>query len=240
MNFVSKLMSVSFAWIGNRTLEKVKQARYVAHRHPKVFDWGWKSTNYNRIAIVNFLISKTNGWDSAYLEIGCAGNELFDSVASGNKVGVDPALGGTERKTSDEFFAKNQRKFDVIFIDGLHEYEQVRRDAINALECLNDKGWIAFHDFLPSNWKEHHVPRLQEAWTGDCWKLAIELSKASGVNFKILKIDHGVGLLQKTSKNFSVPDMKLGLIDAEFATFVETVDDLPLINVDEAVKLIKS
>lgn len=240
MNFISKLMSVSFAWIGNKILETFKQVRFAAHRHPKVFDWGWNTTRYNRIAIVNFLISRTKGWNSAYLEIGCAGNVLFDAVASGDKTGVDPALGGTERTTSDEFFAKNNKKFDVIFIDGLHEYDQVRRDAINALECLNDNGWIAFHDFLPSNWKEHHVPRLQEAWTGDCWKLAIELSKASGVDFKIIKIDHGVGLLQKTSQNYSVPDLKSELLDAEFATFVECVGKLPLINVDEAVKVIKS
>ena len=40
-------------------------------------------------------------------------------------------------------------KFDVIFIDGLHEYEQCQRDCLNSMKFLNDGGIILFHDFLP-------------------------------------------------------------------------------------------
>ena len=45
--------------------------------------------------------------------------------------------------TSDEFFAQNEGSFDVVFIDGLHEYAQVRADAINALAVLSERGYIA-------------------------------------------------------------------------------------------------
>jgi len=184
------------------------------------------------------MVSKTGGLASNYLEIGCHSNSLFDSVASLNKIGVDPVCGGTHRMTSDDFFKQNVMKFDSVFIDGLHEYHQVRRDAINALESINDGGWIAFHDLLPSNWKEHHMPRISDAWTGDCWKAAVELSQAQGVEFKIVEIDHGVGLMRKIENHFDVPDLSNQLSNAEFDKFVEVVEKLPIISFEEAIELI--
>ena len=174
------------------------------------------------------------------MEIGCESNILFDSVFSNKKVGVDPAAGGTNRETSDEFFASNSEKFDVIFVDGLHEYEQVRRDAINALNSLNENGWIAFHDLLPRNWKEHHVPRLQRAWTGDCWKLAIELAKSDDVDFQILNIDHGVGILCQKKKDAVVIDMRSELSEEEYGYFVDNLGVLPIVDWPEGVDWILS
>lgn len=214
------------------------QQRYRAVAHPKVFDWNWQEKGYNRIALVTYLVQKARGWDTDYLEIGCASNSLFHSVPAHNKVGVDPARGGTHRMTSDAFFAQNTQQFDVVFVDGLHEYQQVRRDALHALKCLKTGGWVAFHDFLPVSWKEHHVPRLQSSWTGDCWKHAVELSHASGIELKILEIDHGVGLIRKVSDTFEVPDMSAELAAAEFDRFVSEVERLPIVSFDEAIAYI--
>ena len=44
---------------------------------------------------------------------------------------LDPAEGGTHRMTSDQFLAITKKKFNVVFIDGLHEYEQCQKDCIN-------------------------------------------------------------------------------------------------------------
>jgi len=212
--------------------------KYRSNAHPKTFGWDWKQTNFNRLALVNYLVSKTNGWESHYLEIGCDGNSLFDSVAVKNKFGVDPVSGGNIKMTSDEFFKNNNLTFDVIFVDGLHNYQQTRRDALNSLKFIKDPGWIAFHDFLPRSWKEHHVPRLQKSWTGDCWKLAVELMAAEGLEFKIIEIDHGVGLLRKVSDKWAVPDFSSDLIDAQFDVFVEKVKTFPLISFDDAVAMV--
>jgi hypothetical protein len=70
------------------------------HSDKRRFDWDWTATHYNRIAVVNLLLSKMV--DPPYLEIRCASNTLFNSVPALHKVGVDPVSGGTERKTSDE------------------------------------------------------------------------------------------------------------------------------------------
>ena len=104
--------------------------------------------------------------------------------------------------------------FDVIFIDGLHEHSQVRKDALNSLDCIDENGWIAFHDFLPANYLEQHLPRLGNGWpwTGDCWKLAYELSQAKNIEFKIVEIDRGVGLMKKISNDYFVPDLSKDLI----------------------------
>ena len=46
-------------------------------------------------------------------------------------------------------FLKNTKKFDVIFIDGLHEYYQIRKDVINSLKYLDKNGYIVIHDLFP-------------------------------------------------------------------------------------------
>ena len=206
----------------------IQERNFSKHSHPKTYDWAWKTKGFNRIAAVNYLISISGGLNARYLEIGCASNALFDSVSSIYKTGVDPASGGTHCMTSDSFFANNQEIFDVIFIDGLHEYEQVHRDAINALKAVEVGGFIAFHDFLPSTWKEHHVPRISDAWTGDCWKLAVQLMESTGIEFVILDIDYGVGLMKKLSDDWSVPKVTEDLKTAEFKRFVRVSDKLPL------------
>ena len=214
--------------------------RYRHNAHPTNFNWNWREKGHNRIALVNYLVAQKGGLDCNYLEIGCENNSLFDSVVSTRKTGVDPASGGTHRMTSDEFFDANSEKFDVVFVDGLHEYLQVRRDALNALNSINNGGWIAFHDFLPSNWKEHHVPRISKAWTGDCWKFAVELAKAEGIEFYIVNIDCGVGLMRKTAEQYSVPDLSNELIGAKFDRFVSEVKQLPIIEYTEAVSIVGS
>lgn len=49
-----------------------------------------------------------------------------------------------------EFFQKNVNKFDFIFIDADHTYEQIRKDIIGCKELLTPNGLISGHDF---NWE---------------------------------------------------------------------------------------
>src|SRR6056300_2027130 len=134
--------------VQKKVQKKVKkfQIAKINYKHREIktkINWDWGNKGFNRIALVNFLISKTGGTSSKYLEIGCDQNNLFDAVMSLNKVGVDPCSGGTKRMTSDDFFQTNAETFDVMFIDGLHEYHQIDKDAVNGLKALNKSGWIA-------------------------------------------------------------------------------------------------
>ena len=44
------------------------------------------------------------------------------------------------RKTSDNFFNKNQNMFDFIYIDGNHLFDFVKRDIINLLKFIKQDG----------------------------------------------------------------------------------------------------
>ena len=47
---------------------------------------------------------------------------------------------------SDKFFETCNEKYDLIFIDGSHDYSQSKRDLGNSLGHLNDGGYIVMHD----------------------------------------------------------------------------------------------
>lgn len=70
------------------------------------------------------------------------------------------------------------QKYDLIFIDGLHTGEQVKKDFENALQILSPNGFIVLHDCNPL--KEEHtlVPRPSPTghWNGDVYKFAVNLS----------------------------------------------------------------
>jgi len=223
------------------TLVKRKRLlkKYANHADARSLNWDWDKINFNRIALVNLLLSKFD--DPAYLEIGCASNSLFNSVPALKKIGVDPSSGGNVRQTSDDFFESNHTRFDVVFIDGLHTYEQVRRDVINSIKSLNQGGWIALHDMLPRNWIEHHVPIVSKGvWTGDVWKVAFELLQTEGIEFKILKIDHGVGVIKVTNLNTVLKDLRGELKDKEFDYYYDNLNKLPITEWSDAQAWLRS
>jgi hypothetical protein len=106
--------------------------------------------------------------------------------------------------TSDQFFSENpDKKFDVVFIDGLHHYDQCQRDIINSLKCLKDNGVILIHDMIPTNSLVEYIPRraINSHWTGDVWKCAVEIQNSQNLDFVIANCDCGVGIL-KPKKNY--------------------------------------
>ena len=177
--------------------------------------FNYEKNLFTRHAFINRAIKKFK--NCKYLEIGVASNRVFNTIPLKlkNKFGVDPAQGGNFRMTSDEFFEKYpEEKFDVIFIDGLHHYDQCQKDTINALKKLNESGIILFHDFLPRAELEQKIPQNYGTWSGDVWKVAVELyhSKIWILKFVILI---GVGILKPSAnyEYFKMPELKdAGLI----------------------------
>ena len=148
-----------------------------------------------RIKIVQETISRKRY--KSFLEIGSFHNELFDHIKCEKKVGVDPYSGGTIRKTSDDFFSENDESFDLIFIDGLHRYYQVKKDILNSLKVLNSGGVIMLHDCLPNNFYEQAVPRCQDIWNGDVWKAVVEVRTYEYLDTYTCYADYGIGIILK-------------------------------------------
>lgn len=161
----------------------------------------FKRLNYNwsihpsRIEIIQKIIFK-NKYKN-YLEIGCDNDENFSKIIIENKVGVDPLKGGTLRMTSDEFFKNNKRKFDIIFLDGLHTYEQTIKDINNSLKFINDRGVILIHDCLPKKIWNQIVPRIYGHWNGDVWKAIVHSRTYDHADTYTCIADHGLGVIFK-------------------------------------------
>jgi hypothetical protein len=150
-----------------------------------------------RSALINELVRRTGA--ALYLEIGCCNNVCFDQIECPQKVGVDPASGGTLRMTSDEFFKVNAQTFDVIFIDGLHEAWQVDRDIHNALECSSPNAVIILHDCNPLFEVRAHVPRMSQTWNGDVWKSLVRARCRPDIDCATGAFDYGCAIIRKRS-----------------------------------------
>ncbi len=156
------------------------------------YDW---SKYPSRVKVIQKIIDSKKFEN--YLEIGCDQDENFSQIRIKNKIGVDPKSGGTHRMTSDEFFKNNNLKFDVIFLDGLHTYQQTILDINNSIKVLRNEGIILVHDCLPKKIWNQVVPRLYGHWNGDVWKAIVEARTYKHLDTYTCIADHGLGVIIK-------------------------------------------
>jgi hypothetical protein len=202
----------------------IKKFFFIKNFSYKTLKFNWEKSNLIRLKIINYHLNKSKC--KKYLEIGCDTNRIFNNVRANFKIGVDPLKGGNRRCTSDFFFKNNKIFFDVIFIDGMHEYNQIRKDLINSLKFLNEGGCIIIHDLIPRNWLEEHVPRLTSTWCGDIWKLSFELNKSKNLTFDLLLTDFGIGIVRKKNNQYYLPKLNFG--KKKFSFFYQNYKKLPL------------
>jgi hypothetical protein len=147
--------------------------------------------------------------------------ENFDYISCAHKTGVDPEplRDDIVALTSDQFFDRlpDEKKFDIIFIDGLHHEEQVTRDIINALEHLSENGTIVCHDMLPTNKIMQQVPRKSAKWMGDCWKSwAFFRMTRVDLDMQVIDSDCGMGIIKKGMQSTFIPTNPNTKIDYSF------------------------
>jgi hypothetical protein len=169
-----------------------------------------------RTEILNLIIE--NYKFQSYLEIGVANPATnFDKINVAFKESVDPVALNyykckyTYNVTSDEFFAKyaGDRKYDIIFIDGLHTEEQVYKDGCNAIDHLNEGGFIVLHDCNPLT--ERHIITNNGTVFRGFIKLKEELPDWSCF---VIDEDEGCGIITKRklleNKIFEVSELTWG------------------------------
>ena len=157
-----------------------------------------------RCDVLNNIIQERE--HNSYLEIGVETGITFKHIDIKNKLGVDPDPTYKEDniilKTSDDFFKENNKIFDIIFIDGMHQLEYVYNDFFNAINCLTPNGSIVIDDVLPMNEREQYkVPikhyynngilKYGESWTGDVWKFIYFLLLHYQFDFSVYNFTDG-------------------------------------------------
>lgn len=159
-----------------------------------------------RSDIINFFINKYNY--KSYLEIGTYDvNNNFNFINCESKECIDPnplnPTSITYLMTSDEAFEqliKENKKYDIIFIDGLHLEEQVDKDISNSLACLNENGTIVLHDCNPPTeihgGESFEIAKLHyNAWNGTVYKSIVKFNK-NNTCCKVLDTDWGCGVIR--------------------------------------------
>jgi len=97
------------------------------------------------------------------------------------------------QQTSDDFFAsgfaaRNDIQFDFAFLDGLHHFEALLRDVMNAERLMAPGGVIVLHDCCPYTVKMTEREQGDGAWTGDVWKtLLILLRNRPDLEIRVAK-----------------------------------------------------
>lgn len=168
--------------------------------------------------------------DCSYLEIGVYEGDTFLRIKAKKKVAVDPNFiiprsfklkwcfrnfsnffAKYYETTSDSYFSRTEKDyFDVVFIDGLHTYDQSLRDVMNSLEKLRPNGVIVMHDCNPLHYAaaypakslEHvvqlNLPGWNGAWQGDVWKTICFLrSNRNDLQIFVMDCDDGLGIITR-------------------------------------------
>ena len=203
----------------------------------------------NRIELIQAIIKKKNA--TRYLEIGVFKGYSFLQIKCKNKIGVDPCIRLSKKKKiyslldnmsninnqyfemlSDIFFTDKKKMLkefppEVIFIDGLHTFEQTLQDCYNSLNYLAEGGVIILHDCNPPTepsatpalsipeaeqiWKSKHNSGWADEWCGDTWKTIPFLIKNNPeLNVTVLNTDYGLGIISinkpEEKKMYQIPN----------------------------------
>ena len=193
---------------------------------------------FTRIQLIQRFIDKLKA--ERYLEIGVLKGTVLFRINCKLKIGVDPKFRISTGKrishnlryklsnqgtllvemTSDDFFKDKvehliEKPPQVVFIDGLHTFEQTLKDVYNTLNFLNKSGVIILHDCNPPH-KASATPALSipEAkqkyesenndggwtgeWCGDTWKVIPYLLKfCKELDVCVLDADYGLGIVSR-------------------------------------------
>jgi hypothetical protein len=129
----------------------------------------WLTTSHRRRRPINHSVRRLGHLAAAlgtasYLEIGVDRGATFQDIDVSSKTGVDPDLkvrasnlegpgARIEAVPSDQYFASldPSARFDLVFIDGMHTYEQTYRDLCSTLMHTHDRSVIVIDDTRPSD-----------------------------------------------------------------------------------------
>jgi len=206
-----------------------------------------------RSDVINTIIAK---YDLvSYLEVGILNpSSNFIRIKCKDKTSVDINIHSNAQYicSSDVFFhEKNNKTYDIIFIDGMHTEEQVTKDIINSLKCLNDNGFIIVHDCKPEeekdtiSWEDYSTfykkRGLSPKWNGTVYKGFIKLKFNYLIDYScfVVNEDNGCGIITKRNllQNYKT---KLYLNDLDWNTYINNTKELlQYIEYNEFLKIIQ-
>lgn len=173
--------------------DSIPQLRRLATSAPPIGPRCWAARRINR------LLAR-HAPHPRYLEIGLGAGLTLECVAARTRWGVDPSPRFDTSDlpegvrilecTSDSFFETldGTAEFDVVFVDGLHVFQQAYRDVLHSLRHLATSGSILIDDTVPCDEvsgipdQDASIRRRRELgltgtpWHGDVWKVVVAIA----------------------------------------------------------------
>ena len=184
-----------------------------------------------------------------YLEIGVSEGATFHAVTASVKVAVDPNFRFPfenhisedseviyHQSTSDSFFEQYRSgvPFDVVYLDGLHTYDQTLRDLLNAAILLQPKGVIVIDDVLPDTYSASlsqtdcsefraRTGELFNSWMGDVFKVVYFVSSfMQQFDYRTIANNHGQLVMWRGVRpEFDLSGLSLSEISG--ASYLDTI-----------------
>ncbi len=208
----------------------------------------------------------------SYLEVGVYAGGTFNAVNFPRKVAVDPNFMFDTRTAagpgidfhelrSDEYFTSpdHHERFDLIFLDGLHEFRQTLRDFINALDYSHAASVIVLDDVLPNDvfsalpdvsrayrFRELNRPgNPDRSWHGDVYKVVLAIHDLFP-RISYCTVNRGEGNPQTFCFRSPRRDFRphfASLEQIERLSYFELLDHLDLLNPvseDEAFQIVRA
>jgi len=138
--------------------------------------------------LINTLITTFDY--KSFCEIGYARGDTHQKINCLDKIGIDPVplsiVTGhvVDVCSSDQFFEKINRKYDIYLIDGDHCETAVEKDIKNCLMHLNNGGCIVLHDICP-----YYKSLVTPQGSGDGFK-AFMHQRTINSNVKMYVVDY--------------------------------------------------
>ncbi len=179
MEKYSQVRPQSIIESNNHPVSQTSSNMELKHRHARL----------NKLASIN--------QSSRYLEIGVSEGQTFNAIDIENKVAVDVKFQFNYQKcatdkviffevSSDEFFRSHCQQFlpfDLIYLDGLHTFEQTFRDFCASLSCGHSRTIWLIDDTCPGSYAQaqpshqlcQKLKRISgeknKSWMGDVFKV---------------------------------------------------------------------
>ena len=127
----------------NNQLKKIKNIRNIL----EIGSYEGRSCIYFGKKFIDAKITCVDTWSGSDEHL----NIKFQEIESNFDKNILNHLGNDRvekhKISSDVFFEKNNKFFDLIYIDGDHQTDQVKKDINNAWRNLNDGGYLILDDY---------------------------------------------------------------------------------------------
>lgn len=220
-----------------------------------------------RARVVNRLLALYD--EPRYLEVGVCSGRTFDRARAAAKVAVDPVfefdheaperdVPGVEYHpvTSDHYFGTvvdPDRRFDVVYLDGLHTVEQTLRDVTNALHHLQPQGVILIDDVRPSSHLaaipdrqrffevRNRLGLTAQDWMGDVFRVVLAIETFfQHLSYATVAENHGQTVVWRARRT-SVPERGLAAVGSwSFEDLVLDEQALRLAPLDRIVERLRA